>query len=222
MIRTLTACAVTALLAAAPTWAQQTGAPNPAGAPPGPPDRAAGAPAANQPNDADRIFVNAIALGNRAEIAFAELANQRTQVAGIQQFARRMVQDHTRAGDRLQQVARPAGLPLPGELDQDRRTQQAALERLNGAAFNSAYIRGQIADHQQAVQLLEFEIGSGQDPALKQFAVETLPVVMTHLELAQALAAETLGAATRDVASDTGTRRQNAPPARSGGAPPAR
>jgi putative membrane protein len=220
MIRTLTACAVTALLVAAPAWAQQTGVSNPAGTPPGTPQSAPGVPAASQPNDADRIFVHAIAIGNRAEIVFARLADQHTQVAAIRQFAQLMVEDHTKAGNRLVELARPAGLPIPEGVDQDHRTQQAAIERLNGTVFDDAYIRGQITDHQQAVQLLEFEIDSGQDPALKQFAVETLPIFMHHLELAQALAAETMGVATRDGPSGMGPHRDTAAPARDGGAAP--
>jgi len=218
MIRVLTVCAVMALLVASPAWAQQAGTGNPAGASPGTPQKPPGTPAMNQPNDADATFVRAIAIGGRAEIAFAQLAEQRTQVPGIRQFAQLMVQDHTKANNRLMELARPAGLPIPEELDQDHRTERASIEGLSGAAFDNAYLRGQITDHQQSVQLLEFEIGSGQDRALKQFAVETLPIVMRHLTLAQALAAETTGAATRELPSS----RERTGPAGSGGAAPAR
>src|SRR3954469_9167900 len=218
MIRVLTACAVTALLVAAPAWAQQTGAGNPAGASPGVPQKAPGTPAMNQPNDADAIFVRAIAIGGRAEVIFAQLAEQRTQVTAIRQFAQRMVQDHTKANNRLIELARQAGLPIPEELDQDHRTERTSIEGLSGTAFDNAYIRGQITDHQQAVQLLEFEIVSGQDRALKQFAFETLPIVMQHLTSAQALAAEITGAATREMTPP----REGTGQAGSGGTAPAR
>jgi putative membrane protein len=222
MIRTLTACAVTALLVVVPARAQQTAVGNPAGTTSGSPQKAPGMPAMNQPNDADRIFVHAIAIGGRAEIMFAQLAGQRTHVAAIRQFAQRMVQDHTKASNQLMELARSAGLPIPEGLDQDYRTEHAAIDNLNGAAFDDAYIRGQITDHQQAVQLLEFEIGSGQDPALKQFAVETLPIVMHHLNMAQVVAAETMGVATRDMPNERVRHRESAPSAGNGGAAPAR
>ena len=45
-------------------------------------------------------------------------------------------------------------------------------------------------DHQKAVQLLEYEIGSGQDVELKSFAAEILPIVLQHLRTAQDLQAE--------------------------------
>jgi putative membrane protein len=187
MIRILTACAVTALLVAAPGWAQQTGTGNPAGASPGVPQKAPGMPAMNQPNDADALFLRAIANGGRAEIMFAQLAEQRTQVTAIRQFAQRMVQDHTKANNRLLELARQAGLPVPEELDRDHRTERASIEGLSGAAFDNAYI-------------------------------ETLPIVMQHLTLAQALAAETTGAATREMAPS----REGTGQAGSSGAAPAR
>ncbi|MBV8523415.1 MAG: DUF4142 domain-containing protein, partial [Acetobacteraceae bacterium] len=45
-------------------------------------------------------------------------------------------------------------------------------------------IAGQIQDHQRTVQLLEYEIGSGQDPDLKAFASEMLLHVIQHLQMA--------------------------------------
>jgi putative membrane protein len=47
----------------------------------------------------------------------------------------------------------------------------------------------------KAVQLLEYEIGSGQDVELKNFAAEILPAVLRHLRSAQDLQAEMSGKA---------------------------
>jgi putative membrane protein len=64
---------------------------------------------------------------------------------------------------------------------------QAELERLSGPDFDIAYMRAQVQDHQKAAQLLEWEIGSGQDMELVHFASETLPEVLDHLQMAQHL-----------------------------------
>ena len=45
-------------------------------------------------------------------------------------------------------------------------------------------------EHQKTVQLLAWEIDSGQDAEIKQFAAATLPTVMHHLEMARNLVAE--------------------------------
>ena len=61
------------------------------------------------------------------------------------------------------------------------------LTRLQGAAFDRAYIKGQIDDHTKVAQMLEYQLANGKDPQLKAFAAETLPTVRHHLELAQSL-----------------------------------
>ena len=82
------------------------------------------------------------------------------------------------------QLAQAANLPQPGEPDEEHKTMRSQLEKLSGADFDLAYIRGQVADHQKTAQLLEWEIGFGQDPQLKAFASEILPVVLRHLQMA--------------------------------------
>ena len=208
MTRILALCGLAALAAAAPALSQQPGVGNPAATPAGTPERAPGMPATHEPNDADRIFAREVLIGGRAEVIFGKLAADRAHATAVKQFAERMVQDHTRAGDKLMSLAKAAAVPIPEGLDRDHRTVQGELDTLNGAAFDDAYIRGQIADHQQTVQLLEFEVGSGQDPALKQFAVQTLPVVMRHLQMAQAIATETEGTASRMIPAEMGNASQ--------------
>ena len=63
------------------------------------------------------------------------------------------------------------------------------LEKLSGTAFDVAYAQAQLQDHQRTLQLLEYEIGSGQDEALRSFAAESLPQIRKHLEMAQNIAA---------------------------------
>ncbi len=49
------------------------------------------------------------------------------------------------------------------------------------------YLLLQQQDHQRTAQLLEYEIGSGENTALQAFAVKTLPVVLRHLAMVQEL-----------------------------------
>jgi len=79
----------------------------------------------------------------------------------------------------------------------DNQAMRERLDKLRGEAFDRDYIRGQISAHQETVQLFEYEIGSGQDAQLKNFAAQTLPVLMRHLEMAQNINARLTGAAER-------------------------
>jgi putative membrane protein len=148
-----------------------------------------------QPNNADRIFVHAAAIGGMAEVELGQLAEQKGQSDAVKDFARRMVEDHTKANDRLIGLAKEDGIAVPEELDAEHKAMRDRLEALSGAEFDLAYIQGQVADHQKTAQLLEHEIGSGQDVELKSFASEILPVVLGHLEMAQSIEAEMTGKA---------------------------
>jgi putative membrane protein len=95
-----------------------------------------------------------------------------------------MVADHSKANQQLTQLAKAANLPQPGEPDEEHRAMRSQLDQSTGADFDLAYIRGQVADHQKTAQLLEWEIGFGQDAQLKTFASDVLPIVLRHLQMA--------------------------------------
>lgn len=206
----------------------QTGNPNPAMMPPGTPQTAPGIPAPHQPNQPDRLFAREAAIGGMAEVAFGKLAAQKGQDSAVKEFGRRMVDDHTKLNDRLSNLASADGIALPGSLDEEHRSMYEQLEKLNGAAFDRQYIQGQIADHQMTAQLLEYEIGSGQDADLKMFAADGLPVIFGHLQMAQTIDAQLAGKVLQAAAppatapSDRGSVTPKAPPGGTGKSPGAR
>jgi putative membrane protein len=150
---------------------------NPAGMTPSS-QRPAPAP---EPNTADRLFVQLAGQGGLAEVQMARLANTKAGHSAVKDFAQRMVDDHSRANARLEQTARQAGLPLPTQPAPDQRAMHERLSALSGPAFDQAYLRNQLVEHQKTVQLLQWHMGSGQTAPLQQFAAETLPTVLDHL-----------------------------------------
>jgi putative membrane protein len=148
-----------------------------------------------QPNNADRVFVHAAAIGGMAEVEFGRLAEQKGQSDAVKEFGRRMVEDHGKANERLTSLAKEDGIAVPDDLDAEHQAMRDRLESLSGAEFDLAYLQGQVVDHQKTAQLLEYEIGSGQDIELKSFAAEILPLVLQHLRTAQDLQAELTGKA---------------------------
>jgi putative membrane protein len=170
---------------------------NPAGAAPDTPNIDTGHPPDAHANTADQLFIKELGIGGMAEAQFGKLAAQKAQNSHVKEFARRMVDDHGKANDKLPPLARAAAVPLRKDLDMDHRVMQDELNKLTGATFDAVYIRGQVREHQKTAQLLEWEIGSGQDARVRNFAMQLLPVVVDHLEHAQALQAELTGSAVR-------------------------
>jgi len=144
-----------------------------------------GVPDANQRNANDVLFAQLLTEGSLAEIALGELAADRAEASAVGEFARRMIDDHSAANEKLSGIAEQTKIPLPEELNEEHVAMRDRLQELDGREFDIAYMRGQVVDHQKAVLLLIWEIDDGQSKELKQYAAATLPTVMEHLRLAR-------------------------------------
>jgi putative membrane protein len=140
-------------------------------------------------------------------VEFGKLAEQKAQRDEVKAFGRRMVQEHTKANTQLASVAKQAGIPLPNDLDPDHKGMRAELDKVSGAQFDLAYMRGQIVDHQKTVQLLQYEISFGQDADLQRFASQTLPDVLQHLQMAQNIMVAVSGQAPQGAAPEIMARK---------------
>jgi putative membrane protein len=149
----------------------------------------------------DRNFARAAVPGGLSEVELGRLAEQQAQSPEIRAFGQRMVSDHSNANTQLTRLAGQAGIPLPNTPDAEGQSMREQLKKLHGPTFDLTYIRGQISDHQRAVQLFEYEIGAGQDEALKGFASQALPILMQHLAMAQNVNAQLTGAAGPETAT---------------------
>ncbi|SKA30073.1 putative membrane protein [Enhydrobacter aerosaccus] len=195
MMLRLVPMSLVAVVAVLSTAAAQTASPrgpgqgNPAGTPAGTREATAGMPAPRQFNQADRTFLELATKGANAEVEFAQLAERMSRDTAVKQFAERMTREHQEANKRIATFAHNAGLPPMQGLDPDHQALHDRLSKLQGAAFDRAYVDSQIADHQVMAQLLEYEIGSGQDKELKGLAAELLPTILDHLQTADGVLA---------------------------------
>lgn len=133
----------------------------------------------------DIAFAREAAIGGMAEVELGNLAKEKASSPDVKSFADRMVTDHTRAGDELKQWAQSRSIVFPPELDSKHKMLRDRLARLSGDAFDKAYMREMLSDHQQDVAAFKHEATSGKDPDLKAWARKTLPTLQEHLKLAQ-------------------------------------
>jgi len=187
--------AVTALVAWSiiPAYAQYG---NPGGLDPGTRESAPGIPAPGQTNVQDRLFTILAAQGGMAEVDLGKLAQQKSRSEAVTAFAKQMVEDHGKSNERLAQLAKQAGVPMPGEPAPDQVEEKRKLSALGQGQFDAEYMRGQVTDHQKTLQLLLWVIASGENADFQRFASETVPTVLHHLQLAQNIVGRLTGAAT--------------------------
>ncbi len=134
---------------------------------------------------ADRTFVEKAASGGLAEVEMGQMAQQKAQNDQVRQFGQRMVDDHSRANQQLQQIAANNNITLPSGPDSKHRTKSQEMQKLSGARFDRAYMQDMVQDHRQDIALFEKEAKQGKYADLKQFAEQTLPTLREHYDLAK-------------------------------------
>jgi putative membrane protein len=134
---------------------------------------------------ADSMFVRKAAEGGMAEVKLGELAKERASNPAVKNFGDRMVRDHSKAGDQLKLIASKKGVTLRDSMNAKDKALYDRLSRLSGEAFDKAYMRAMIEDHQEDVSEFRQESQSAKDPDVRQFASTALPTLQEHLRLAQ-------------------------------------
>jgi len=137
----------------------------------------------------DAAFVQQFAMANRSEIVEARYILRHTQNPVVRNFAQHMIDDHSTAAVKLTEAARDVSPPVhlseaamsPGE-----ELQLANLRALSEPALDATYMREQIADHNHAIALLDYEAQNGTASGLRSFASTTRPIVLGHLGMVEA------------------------------------
>ena len=145
------------------------------------------AAASAAPSAMDTDFVTKAGQAGLAEVAAGRMAEQQGQSAATKSFGKRMVADHTKAGDALKVAAEKSGAKVPTTMSDEQKQAGEKLAGMKGDAFDKAYADQMVKDHEEAVALFEKESTSGSDSDLKAFAGMTLPTLQEHLKMAKAL-----------------------------------
>jgi putative membrane protein len=144
---------------------------------------------------ADAHFAKEAAQGGMAEVKLGQLAQEKGSNDSVKSFGKRMVDDHSKAGDKLKEVASRESITLPTDLSVKDQATYDRLSKLNGAAFDRAYARDMVKDHETDVAAFQREANAGRNDSLKSFASETLPTLQDHLQQAKQMM-KTVGGAT--------------------------
>lgn len=148
----------------------------------------------------DREFFMQAAMSGMKEVELSRLAVERASAAEVKEFARRMVEDHTRNNQELMSLAATKGVTLPTAPDTKLRATLDKLGQRTGADFDRAYLKEAGAPaHEKAVRLFQREASGGSDPDVRAFASATLPALQEHLTMARAVGSgNRTGAATHN------------------------
>ena len=141
--------------------------------------------AKSRPAMGDAHFAKEAAQGGMAEVKLGQLAQEKGANDSVKSFGKRMVDDHSKAGDKLKEVTSRENIALPTDISAKDQATYDRLSKLHGAAFDRAYARDMVKDHETDVAAFQKEANTGRDDSLKGFASETLPTLQDHLKQAK-------------------------------------
>jgi putative membrane protein len=144
-----------------------------------------GMSAARKPAMADTHFAKEAAQGGMAEVKLGQLAQDKGSSDSVKSFGKRMVDDHSKAGDKLKDAASRESITLPTEISAKDQATYDRLSKLNGTAFDRAYARDMVKDHEADIAAFQKEANGGKDDSMKSFASDTLPTLQDHLKEAK-------------------------------------
>jgi putative membrane protein len=134
---------------------------------------AEGAKASSSLNEKDRTFVKKAAKGGAMEVAMGNLAVQNAKSDDVKSFGKRMVTDHSKAGEELKSIAEKKGAKMPSKKPSVKWTS------------DKEYMDAMVKDHEEDLAEFQAQAKEGTDPDLKEFAEKTAKMVEEHLNLAK-------------------------------------
>jgi putative membrane protein len=133
----------------------------------------------------DSTFVKKAAQGGMAEVKLGQLAQSNGSNDAVKQFGQRMVTDHSKANDQLKDAASKENITVPTDISAKDQATYDSLAKLSGPAFDKAYARDMVTDHEKDIADFNKEATSGQKDSIKNFASETLATLKDHLKQAR-------------------------------------
>lgn len=134
-----------------------------------------------------------VVTANQVDVDAGKLAESKAQSPDVKQFAQLMVTDHTAvnksAGDLVHKLkVTPESNATSDSLKKGGDENMANIKKLQGAAFDRAYVDHEVAYHQAVIDALDKTlIPNAQNAELKALLVKVRPSFVAHLEHAQHL-----------------------------------
>ena len=128
---------------------------------------------------------------DQAETEAAQAALERSKNEEVLSFARQMIVDHGDASRKLNDVGiQPVNSDMNRKLKEHAKSNSRRLSRLEGPAFDRAYINGQVEDHAMVLDKIDTKVApAAKSQTLVTHVQERRPVIESHLEHARRIKA---------------------------------
>jgi putative membrane protein len=136
----------------------------------------------------DQQFADFAGQTDMVEINLGTLAQTAASSQAVKDYAQMLITDHTQDFNQLYEVAHQANLTRPDAIDAEHNKMMIdPFQKLKGAAFDHRYIQEMVTGHTKAIAVYKKEAADAQNPAVKTYAENAIPVLEKHLDGAKDL-----------------------------------
>jgi putative membrane protein len=139
----------------------------------------------------DAEIAHAAYTADNLDIAYANVALEKSQTPAIRDFAQLMIKDHTAANDAALALVKKLGVTpkdnaFSQTLEKNGDAKKAELQSLSGPAFDKAYAENELAYHKVVVKTVADQwIPTIQNAEFKTFMSNANEIFKVHLDHAQ-------------------------------------
>lgn len=158
----------------------------------GGPALAAKSPPRAQPQGAegDREFLRRALGVNELELQLGRLAAERANTSQLKAAAEKMVQNHTKLGQQLSELAQRAGVSGNAEMSSDERKTFDRVKSQSGSSFDSTFEQTVDAGHVTELAMYRDEVGRAANPRLGAFVEQRVAALQQAVAAAEQREAE--------------------------------
>lgn len=133
----------------------------------------------------DQQFIAEAAQDGRSEVELGQLAASKASSPAVKKLAQKIVADHTKANQQLESLPQASQAMQSATPPAKEGGTADRLSQLSGKEFDRAFVEQVIQDHENAISRFKEAAASAQDPDVKRFASQTLPILEQHLQMAK-------------------------------------
>lgn len=136
------------------------------------------------PQDRDVAFK--IEQSHIEEMDLGRMVRDKTNNSDVKDYAKMLVDDHNDSLNKIQDMLKDKNVnQSTTSKAEDQKSQMNTLQGLSGSELDRQYLSMMVQDHQKDLDELRNAEGSVQNPDLKSYIEDLIPVVQKHLDKAE-------------------------------------
>lgn len=136
----------------------------------------------------DKDFMTSAARMDMIEAHEGQMAESQATRAEVKDFAKGLVQDHSQSYGQLTNLSAKMGVAIPKGINSGKDRTIGQLVSLKGNRFDRQFASDEVVAAQHEIAVFKREAQHGQDPAVKTYAKQMIPILENDLKRAEACA----------------------------------